>query len=82
MDVLQAAILNYRLTKLDHVISKRRENAQYYFDNLNSTDIKLPVEKDGEFNTYHTFVIQIEQRDKLKDYLKEIYIGFKLHLNT
>jgi dTDP-4-amino-4,6-dideoxygalactose transaminase len=79
MDSIQAAILNYRLTKLDHVISKRRENAQYYFDNLDSTDIKLPVEKDGEFNTYHTFVIQLEQRDKLKDYLKEKNITTAIH---
>ena len=35
MDSIQAAILNYRLMKLDDVISKRRVNAQFYFNNLN-----------------------------------------------
>ena len=33
MDTLQAAILNYRLKKLDTVILKRRKNAKLYFKN-------------------------------------------------
>ena len=31
MDTLQAAILNYRLKKLDTAILKRRKNAKLYF---------------------------------------------------
>ena len=79
MDSIQAAILNYRLMKLDDVISKRRENAKYYLNSLNDKDIKLPIEKKHEFNTYHTFVIQVDQRDDLKTYLKDNNIMTAIH---
>ena len=35
MDVLQAAILNFRLNLLEGTISKRRKNADFYIKNLN-----------------------------------------------
>jgi len=79
MDSIQAAILNYRLMKLDDVISKRRENAKYYLNNLNDKNIKSPIEKKHEFNTYHTFVIQIDKRDALRQYLKENNIITAIH---
>ena len=78
MDSIQAAILNYRISKLDQLIVKRRENAQYYFENLDNKNIKLPFEKEEEFNTYHTFVIQTRDRE-LKDYLKEKNISTAIH---
>ena len=79
MDSIQAAILNYRFMKLDDVIAKRRANAKYYFDNLNEKYIKLPIEKIHEYNTYHTFVIQIDKRDQLRQYLKENNIMTGIH---
>ena len=79
MDSIQAAILNYRFMKLDDVIAKRRANAKYYFDNLNEKYIKLPIEKIHEYNTYHTFVIQIDKRDQLRQYLKENNIITGIH---
>ena len=79
MDSIQAAILNYRLMKLDDVISKRRENAKYYLNNLNDQYLKLPIEKKYEFNTYHTFVIQVNKRDALRQYLKENSISTAIH---
>jgi len=79
MDSIQAAILKYRFKKLDSVISKRRKNAKYYFENIDESNIKLPFEKDGEFNTYHTFVIQTNKRDELKEYLKDKNITTAIH---
>ena len=79
MDSVQAAILNYRLMRLDEYISKRRENAEFYFSNLNSNYVKLPYEKNFEFNTYHTFVIQVEERNALQSYLKENDIITAIH---
>lgn len=80
MDNLQAAILNYRIKNLRKVILKRRFNAKIYYDNLNSNYIFMPVEKSNEFNTYHTFVVQIEKgRKKLIDYLTRKGIGSSIH---
>ena len=79
MDSVQAAILDFRLTKLNDVIMKRRENAKFYFNNLNEKYIKLPLEEKYEFNTYHTFVIQIDKRNAMKNYLKENNINTAIH---
>jgi dTDP-4-amino-4,6-dideoxygalactose transaminase len=79
MDNLQAAILNYRLKKLDQIIKKRRDNAKHYFNNIDNEDIIFPLEKDFEFNSYHTFVIQVEKRDELKRFLFKKGIETAIH---
>ena len=82
MDNLQAAILNYRLDHLKEVIKKRRQNAKLYFDNIRNDKIKLPFENKKEFNTYHTFVIQTENRDQLKKFLSKSGIETAIHYPT
>jgi len=79
MDNIQAAILNYRLNKLDSLILKRRKNAERYFQRLDYKNVFFPVEKKYQFNTYHTFVIQIEKRDELKKYLEKNKIQTAIH---
>jgi dTDP-4-amino-4,6-dideoxygalactose transaminase len=86
MDNLQAAILNYRLDNLDEVIQRRRNNARAYVEGIKNHDVFFPEEKESEFNTYHTFVIQTKHRDKLKEYLAlnsietAIHYPFPIHL--
>ncbi len=63
LDSLQAAVLNYRLLNIHKIIKKRRNNFEIYKKYLNSKYIFFPKEKKQEFNTYHTFVIQVENRD-------------------
>ena len=79
MDNVQAAILNYRLNNLNNLISSRRKNAELYFKYLNKKNIFLPNENVHEFNTYHTFVIQVSKRDKLKEYLLKNGINTAIH---
>ena len=79
MDVLQASILNYRLSKLDELIKKRRANFQLYKEFLNREAIFFPDEKEYQFNTYHTFVIQVDKRKELIKYLKKRGIQTAIH---
>ncbi|MAR77934.1 MAG: transcriptional regulator [Gammaproteobacteria bacterium] len=80
MDNIQAAVLNLRIKKLKNVIKKRRINANLYIENLkNLKNIILPYEKITEFNTYHTFVILAEGRDRLKSYLQKKGINTAIH---
>jgi dTDP-4-amino-4,6-dideoxygalactose transaminase len=79
MDDLQAAILNYRLGKLDNIIKKRRQNAQVYYDEIQTEQIFIPKEKEHEYNTYHTFVIQTGKRDGLKGFLQNQGIETAVH---
>ena len=86
MDNLQAAILNYRLDKLTTTINKRRRNAEAYAEGISNQNLFFPREKDSEYNTYHTFVIQTQYRDELKGYLSTngidtaIHYPFPIHL--
>jgi dTDP-4-amino-4,6-dideoxygalactose transaminase len=79
MDNLQAAILNYRLDKLKSTTEKRRNNAQFYFQNINKNDLFVPEEKENEYNTYHTFVVQTKYRDELKEHLSLNNIDTAIH---
>tara|TARA_B100000941_G_C28389638_1_gene491926 strand:- start:219 stop:932 length:714 start_codon:yes stop_codon:yes gene_type:complete len=79
MDVLQASILNYRLSKLDELIKKRRANFQLYKEFLNREDVFFPDEKEYQYNTYHTFVIQVDKRKELIKYLKKRGIQTAIH---
>jgi len=79
MDTIQAAILNYRLQGLPDVIEKRRKNAALYHQLLNSESVFYPPEKGIEFNTYHTFVIQVKKRDELQSYLEKKGIGTSIN---
>lgn len=79
MDTLQATILNYRLKNLDEKINKRRKIASIYFKKLNSLPILLPYEAKGEYNSYHLFVIQTKEREKLQKYLKKHKIETGIH---
>jgi len=79
MDVLQAAILNYRLTELETIINLRRKNANFYMNYLKRDFVFFPEEKSWERNTYHTFVIQVDQRDELRCALADSGIETAVH---
>ena len=79
MDTLQAAILNYRLDKLPDVIAKRRANAALYQGLLRHERLYVPPCRNEEFNTFHTFVVQVDRRDELQQYLRERGIKTAIH---
>ena len=80
MDSIQAAVLIFRLKNLNTIINKRRNNAKFYKKFLQKiVQIKLPFEDKGEFSTYHTYVVQVEKRDKLQKYLKRKGINTLIH---
>ena len=79
MDAIQAVILNYRISKLDEVTRKRRENAALYRILLNSDKVFIPMDHEFESNTYHTFVIQVRDRDGLREYLAQAGVETSIH---
>ena len=79
MDAIQAAILRYRLQNLEKVITKRRENASFYYEALDRKCIFIPEESEDYFNTFHTFVIQVEDRENLIKYLANAGIQTAIH---
>lgn len=79
MDAMQAAILTHRLGELLTVIQKRRANAALYCELLNASHLFVPEDDPREFNTYHTFVVQLDHREELRAYLDDRGIQTAIH---
>jgi dTDP-4-amino-4,6-dideoxygalactose transaminase len=80
LDSVQAAILLVKLKYLSEWIEKRRRNAQFYQEKMKDIpELKVPLDKPYEKAVYHTFIIQTEQRDELKEYLQSKGIGTAIH---
>lgn len=79
MDSLQAAILEFRLGRLAETIERRRANAALYRSLLDPELAFSPPCRNIEFNTFHTFVIQVDHRDALRAHLGEVGIGTAIH---
>lgn len=79
MDTIQAAILKFRLPRLQSVIDRRRANARFYQEHLQHPAIFIPACQPPEYNTFHTFVIQVDHRDALQEYLAARGIKTTIH---
>lgn len=89
LDALQAAIVSIKLRYLDQWTQARQENAEKYKAMISAAGLShlvgVPFEKENR-HIYNQFVIQVEKRDALKDYLIasnvgcEIYYPVPLHL--
>lgn len=78
LDTVQAAVLLPRLRELPAVIERRRQIAMRYIAGLNGV-VECPVERDDEFHTYHVFVIQVDRRSELQEFLNKREIETKIH---
>ncbi len=79
MDGLQAAILGFRLGRLADTIEHRRANAALYRARLDPDLVFSPPCRNIEFNTFHTFVVQVDHRDALREHLQAKGIGSAIH---
>jgi len=75
LDNLQAAVLNVKLKYLPEWIKRRREIAKIYNKGLSDIlGVKLPPSPDSNsehFDVYQNYVLRVEKRDELFEYLKE-----------
>ena len=80
LDSLQAAILLVKMPHLESWTERRRQNAAAYFRALaDLPEVQLPVQRPHEKPVYHTFVIQAQRRDELRDYVSRQGIGTAIH---
>ena len=78
LDSLQAAILNYRMTRLSKIIEQRCHFAEIYRSRL-SQWVYCPQDRPDCYDVYHLFVIQTSQRNALKKYLQAEGIQTAIH---
>tara|TARA_R110002110_G_scaffold376568_2_gene586585 strand:- start:90919 stop:92028 length:1110 start_codon:yes stop_codon:yes gene_type:complete len=88
LDILNAEVLKYRLTRLEDVIARRENNVNQYRELITSDQVFIPADKPEEKNSWVMFLIQADDRDGLQAHLAEngvqslIYYGTPLHLHT
>lgn len=82
LDTIQAAILNVKLNYLDEWNNQRREIAKQYHEELeynNELDNNIRLIPYNKESVYHLFVIEANNRDKLKEFLAENDIECGIH---
>jgi dTDP-4-amino-4,6-dideoxygalactose transaminase len=80
LDTLQAAVLLVKLKYVETWTEKRRANAAFYQRALTEIpDLNVPIDQPFEKAVYHTFVIQVDRRDDLKQHLAENNVETAIH---
>ncbi len=80
LDAIQAGVLRIKLKRLDNWNQSRRENAAHYNEVLSEiAGVTIPVEADFARSVYHLYVILVDKREKLQDFLNSKDIATGLH---
>ena len=70
LDGLQAAVLNLKLSHLQHWTSRRQEIAAQYHDRLCEVrDLVLPTQQSDRSHVWHLYVVKTDRRDELASHL-------------
>ena len=80
LDAIQAGVLRIKLKRLDTWNDSRRKNAAYYTELLSGVDgVTVPVEAEFARPVYHLYVILVDDREGLQQFLNDKGIASGLH---
>lgn len=79
LDEIQAAFLSVKLPHLDSENEKRRAIAKRYLSEIKNDKITLPFWDGSDNHVFHLFVIRIEKRTELQNFLKQNGIETLIH---
>lgn len=80
LDTLQAAMLLVKLRHLEAWTEQRRANARFYRECLTGVPgVQLPDDPPHLRSVYHTFVVQVNRREELRDFLLARGVGTQVH---
>jgi dTDP-4-amino-4,6-dideoxygalactose transaminase len=80
LDAIQAGILKVKLGHLSNWGAQRRHCAKRYRELLKSTaGVVLPMEPPWAKAVYHLYVVRVENRERVQQYLADAGIGTGIH---
>jgi dTDP-4-amino-4,6-dideoxygalactose transaminase len=80
MDEIQAAILDIKLKYIDDENKNRQTIAKRYCTEIKNEKVKVPIYPTNENeHVWHLFVIQVENRAELQNYLAQNNIQTLIH---
>lgn len=82
LDEIQAAVLRVKLRYLDQWNSNRKMIAEIYHDKLKDFPLVLPFVPTNSTHAYHLYVIQVANRDDVKNGLLDFGIETGIHYPT
>lgn len=83
LDEIQAAMLNFRLDRLDAEVEQRNRIAATYSRELSGIgDLALPVVPEGRRHQFYLYTVRTSQRDRLQSYLEEAGIETRINYPT
>jgi dTDP-4-amino-4,6-dideoxygalactose transaminase len=79
LDGIQAAVLSVKLPHLESWLEARRKNAETYHKLLADSSLPIPTAPQYSRHTYHLYVVQVPNREKVMAKLSEEGIETGLH---
>jgi dTDP-4-amino-4,6-dideoxygalactose transaminase len=79
LDPLQAAILNFKLPRLDADNARRTAIARHYTQGLDGLPLVVPTTDNAAEHVYHLYVINCDNRDALASHLSKQGVGSAIH---
>ena len=79
LDALQAAVLGVKLQYIEEWTELRRDHAHLYTELLADVDVVTPFVAPDVRHVFHLYVIRVNRRDNVLDYLKKKGIGAGIH---
>jgi len=82
LDEIQAAMLRVKLRYLDQENDSRAAVARAYCDHIDNSHVKVPVIFDGMKQTWHQFVVRVDDREAFRAHLLANGVGTDIHYAT
>jgi dTDP-4-amino-4,6-dideoxygalactose transaminase len=79
LDEIQSAMLRVKLRHLDKEITKRREIANYYINNIKNSKIVLPKVRKEDNHVWHLLTIRVENREQVQKLLQDNGVQTLIH---
>ena len=79
LDPIQAAILGVKIERLLADNSRRQAIADRYDAGLSGLPLVLPVRRPETTHVFHQYVVRLDERDRLRDWLRAAGIGSGIH---
>jgi len=79
LDEIQAAVLRVKLKYLDDWNARRRAHAEAYARVLSDLPVVLPTVRPGVEHVWHLYVIQVDERDRVREVLARRGVSTGIH---
>ena len=79
LDFVQTAVLGVKLPYLANDTARRRSIADHYRKSIENQHLSPPPQVEGTLHAMHLFVLESENRESFRNFLKDAGVGTAIH---